>query len=116
MSSVWQTRHRLLREEIEELADRLSGDEPVGPSVVEEQTVRLLAAAVMLLRQHRINQRGQCRFCGWTRWRWRFWRRRRQCTVYRVLGFSMGQRLDEVRRQLFEQLGRSSPQSGIGQE
>ena len=60
MSSVWATRYRLLREWLEELEDWLSGEQPVAYAVVEEQAVRLLMAAVRLLRQHEVNKRGQC--------------------------------------------------------
>jgi hypothetical protein len=35
------------------------------------EMVRLLAGVVMLLRQHRVNKRGQCNYCGWTWWTWR---------------------------------------------
>lgn len=106
VSNVWTTRYRLLREQLEELADRLSAAEPIEPAVAEQQTVRLLTAAAMLLRQHDVNERGQCKFCGGTRWTWRLWRRRRQCTVYLALGFAMSQGLDVVWWQLFESLGR----------
>ncbi|MCA1674729.1 MAG: hypothetical protein LC799_21895, partial [Actinobacteria bacterium] len=62
--------------------------------------MRLLMAAVRLLRQHEVNKRGQCKFCGWTRWVMRFWRRRRQCTVYSALVFAVEQDLDAVWWQL----------------
>ena len=105
MSSVWTTRYRLLLELLEELVNRLSDEQPVAP-VVEEQTVRLLMGAVRLLREHEVNESGQCRFCGWTRWRWRFWRRRWRCAVYSAFGFAMEQRSDVVWWQLFESMGR----------
>ena len=106
MSNVWQAQYRLLLELLEALARRLSGEEKVPPEVVEEQAVRLLACALMLLRQHEINKRGQCRFCGWPRKIWNFWRRRPRCTVYRNLNFVMNQGYDGVWWQLFENLGR----------
>jgi hypothetical protein len=59
----------------------------------------LRAAAVMLLRQHQLNKRGQCKYCGW---RWRLWHRQPQCTVYRSLDFAIRQPLDVVRRRLRE--------------
>lgn len=108
MSSVWQTRHRLLLEWLEELVDWLSGEDPVEQAVVQEQTVRLLMGAARLLREHEVNKRGQCNRCGRTRWTWRFWRRRRQCTVHSVLSFAAAQRLDAVWWQLFESAGRDS--------
>lgn len=96
MSNVWRTRYRLLLEQLEALADQLSGEEPITQPVLEDQTVRLLAGVVMLLRQHHINKRGQCKYCGWTRRTWRLWHRRPQCTVYLSLDFAMSQPLDLV--------------------
>lgn len=87
-------------ERLEELADQLRREEQIASTVLEEQTVRLLAGVVMLLRQHRVNKRGQCQYCNWTAWAWRFGRRRPQCTVYRALAFVLDQRLDIVWRQL----------------
>lgn len=92
MSNVWQTRHRLMLERLEELAGQLKNKEPIAPAVFEEQTARLLAGAVMLLKQHKVNKRGQCQYCGWTGWARRLWHRRPQCTVYRALSFALGQR------------------------
>jgi len=96
VSNVWETRHQLVLELLEQLADQLRDKEQVAPAELEEQIVRLLTGVVMLLRQHRVNKRGQCKYCGWTRWMWRFWRRRPQCTVYLSLNFVMRQRLDVV--------------------
>lgn len=95
MSNVWETRQLLMLERLDELADRLRSKQPIAPAALEEQTVRLLAGVVMLLRQHKVNKRGQCRFCAASR-RWRFWRRRPRCTVYLSLDFAMNQRLDMV--------------------
>jgi hypothetical protein len=39
---------------------RLSSVEPLEPAELTEQAVRLLTGVVMLLRQHRVNKRGQC--------------------------------------------------------
>lgn len=78
---------------------RLSDEEPIEPAELREQVVRLLAGVVMLVRWHRVNKRGQCRYCGWTRWVWRFWRRRLRCAVYQAVGFASRQRLDMVWRQ-----------------
>lgn len=106
MSSVWETRRRLLVEYLEALADQVSSADPA----LAEQTVRLLAAAVVLLRQHRINKRGQCRFCTAPRW---IWHRRPQCAVYRGIDFAMRQPLDVVLatldRSLDVQLGDGGP-------
>jgi hypothetical protein len=64
--------------------------------------VRLLADVLMVLQQHRVNKWGQRQYCGRTRWTWRLWRRRLQCTAYRSLDYAMRQRLDVVWRQLLE--------------
>ena len=75
MSNVWGTRYRLVGEEL------------------------------ALLRQDHINQRGQCQFCGATRWQWRFGHRRRRCTVYAALDHAMGQTVDVLWWKLFEAWG-----------
>lgn len=102
MSNVWETRYRLLLEQLEELADQLSGEEPIEPAVLTGQTVRLLAGVVTLLRQHRVNKRGQCKYCRSTRWTRRLWHRRPQCTVYRGIDFALTQSLDVAWWQLLE--------------
>lgn len=108
MTNVWQTRHRLSSELLQNLAEWLSSDdEPRAPAVLEEQTVRLLAVAVILLRQHQVNKRGQCRFCRWTTWTWRFWRRRRRCTVHQALDLAMYQNLDVVWWRVFDSIGKT---------
>ncbi|MGH4015793.1 MAG: hypothetical protein ACRDSL_18100, partial [Pseudonocardiaceae bacterium] len=96
MSSLHEVRWRLLTEQLEALTDWLSSAEQPEPEAVEEQAVRLLGAAVLLLRQHAVNKRGQCTFCGWTRWKWRFWRPRPRCTVYRSVDFVMSQGVEVV--------------------
>lgn len=120
MSTVWKTKQRLLVEELEEWTDWLSGEEPREPAVVEEHVVRLLAAALVLLRQHTVNKRGQCRFCGWTQWKWRMWRRRRRCTVFQAVDQAMSQGLDVVWWELFDaagqQLGLDEVRQWVGEE
>ncbi|MGH3870786.1 MAG: hypothetical protein ACRDSR_04600 [Pseudonocardiaceae bacterium] len=94
MSSIWETKHRLALHQLEELAQRLSNDaKPIAPAGPDEWTVQLLVTVLTLLRQHHVNKRGQCRFCGWTRCKWRRWRGRRRCTVYTALDYAMGQSL-----------------------
>ncbi len=99
-------RYRLLCEQLEQRVERLSDEEPVEPEVVDELAVRLLAMAAMLLRQHAVSKRGQCKFCGWTRREWRFWRGPPRCSVYRALDFAMRQGLDVVWWRLCESVGR----------
>lgn len=111
VSHVWETRNRLVLEYLEKRADQLRNKESVAPAELEEQLVRLLTGMAMLLRQHRLNKRGQCEHCGWTRWTWRFWQRQPQCTVYRCLDFAMRQPLDAVWRQLLDDY---KPRSKLG--
>ena len=106
MSNVWGTRYRLLGEDLAQWVDWLSGDQPRQPAVLEERIVQLLATVLMLLGQHHVNPRGQCRFCRATRWTWRFWHRRRRCTVYRALEHAMGQSTDVLWWKLFQGSGR----------
>lgn len=81
MSDVWETRNRLILEYLEKLARQLRNKESVASAQLEEQKVRLLATLLMLIRQHRVNKRGQYRYCSWRIKAWRFGRRRPQCTV-----------------------------------
>jgi hypothetical protein len=106
VNNVWETRHRLFLEELQKLVEWLSSDAPRVPVALEERTVRLLAMIVILLRQHQINKRGQCQYCGRTRWMWQFWRRRRRCTVHQALNLGMGQSLDVVWWRVFESVER----------
>lgn len=105
VGNIWETRNLLLLEQLECLTEKLGGEEPMEPTEVEEQAVRLLASAVMLLRLHRVNKRGQCKYCGWTRWAWRFWYRRPRCTVRMSLDFAMRQPLHWVWWQLSHSTG-----------
>jgi hypothetical protein len=100
VSNVWPIRRRVLLEQLEALADRLGRKEPIALEALEEETARLLAGVIMLLRQHHVNKRGQCKYCGWTWWTWRLWCRRPKCTVYLSLDLAMRQPLDMVRRLL----------------
>jgi hypothetical protein len=93
-------------QQCEKLTNQLSGEEVPGRILVEEQAVRLLAGVVMLLRQHKMNKRGQCRACAAPDRIWRFWRRRSPCTVYSNLNFAMSQSMDVAWWQLFGSMGR----------
>lgn len=104
VSSVWQTRYRVLWQQLEQLADWLRGAQP--PATLADHTVRRLTFAVTLLEQHRVNKRGQCQFCGWSRWTWRFWHWRPRCTVCRALAFALRQGLDVVWWQLLASTGK----------
>lgn len=104
-------RYRVLLEQLEELADQI-GNGDLGqvdePAYAYEKTVRLLAAALMLLRQHHVNKQGQCRCCGRTRLKWQLLTRRPRCTVYSAFGFAMEQGLDVVWWQVFARAGQCS--------
>lgn len=106
MSSVHEIRCRLLFEQLEQWVKKLSGEERVAPDAAQELTVRLLAMAVMLLKQHGAKRRRRCRCCACRRWNWRFWKKRPQCTVCSVLDFVMGQELAVVWWRLFGSMGR----------
>lgn len=106
MSTVWQTRHRLLLERFDDAVDQFCGQVRAEPELVEEQAVRLVAATVLLLQQHRLNNRGQCRFCGWTQRKWRMWRPRPRCTVFQTVDHTMSQGLEVVWWELLLASGR----------
>lgn len=108
MGNVWGMRYRLYLEELEAIADRLSDGRPIAPVFAEEQLVQLVAIVASLLRQHEVNKRGRCRFCDWTRWAWRFWRRRPPCTVFRAVGFVLDQPLHMAWWQVFETFDRTT--------
>jgi hypothetical protein len=100
MNNVWQARCRVLVERLETLARQLGKKQQIPPTAFEEHTVRLLAGAIMMLRQHQVNKRGQCKYCAWTSRTWWLWHRRPQCTVCPSLDFAMSQPLDLVWEQL----------------
>lgn len=105
MSGMQELRYRLLFEQLEQWVEKLSDEKPVEPEVVEELAVRLLAMVVMSLRQHGVNKRGQCRFCGSGTWRWQFWCRRSRCAVLRSVDLAIVQGLDVVWWQLLGNVG-----------
>ena len=107
VTSMHEIQYWRFREELNELADRLSAKEVVSPAVTRDQIVRVLAVVAILLGQHHVNKRGQCKLC-WPRWKWKFWRRRPSCTVFRTVRFAMEQNLDEVWWQLLESMGKES--------
>ncbi len=95
-------------QQYEKLVNQLSGTEAPGQVPVEEQAVRLLTGAVLVLRQHKPNKRGRCWACAAPGRVWRWWLRRPTCAVYRDLSFAMSQRIDVVWWQLLESMGRSA--------
>lgn len=83
MSNVRATQHRLLVERLDALADDDCDD-----------LARLAAAGFVLLRQHRVDKNGRCRYCVRARW-WA--RRRRHCIVLDAFAVAMTQPFDLVR-------------------
>jgi len=89
--SVWETQHRLWAEQLKSLLSGKHGSR----ELTAEQTRRLIIAAYVVLRQHQINKRGQCRLCYRSRTGW--WpRRRRACTVHLTFTVAMTQPLNIV--------------------
>lgn len=106
VKNVWETRHRLLLEQLQQWTAWLSGEKPTEPGSVDDLVVRLLTGVVTLLKQHEVNKRGQCKFCGWTTWRWRLWRPRRHCTVFQTVDRAMKESIELVWWELFGSMGR----------
>lgn len=100
-----EIRYRLLVEQLQQWVERLSKTEQREPEAVNELAVRLLTMALMLLRQHSVNKRGQCQYCGWSRWSWRLRIRRPRCTVGSALDFAMKQELAVVWWWMFDGMG-----------
>lgn len=82
--NVWETQHRLWGERLKRLLEH--EDEEVARAAA--------AAAYMLLVQHTVNERGQCRYCARPA-RWSL--RRRTCTVHSALLMAMNQPFHMVR-------------------
>ena len=87
--NIWHVRHRLL---IEQLDDLLYAEEAES---LDEQVLRLIAAARVLLAQHQVNKQGRCRHCYYcSTWLWL--RRRKMCTVHTILSVAMNQPFSTV--------------------
>lgn len=108
MIHVQEVRYQLIFEQLEQWVEKLGDEDPVKPEEVKELAVRLLAMAAMLLRQHEVNKRGQCKFCGCAPWNWRFWNRRPQCTVCSTLSFAMEQEFAVTWWRLFGSVGKQA--------
>ncbi len=106
MSDVREVRYRLILEQLEQWVEKLSRQEPIEPEAVKELAVRLLTVVLVLLKLHQVNKRGQCKFCRYAPWNWRFWNRRPQCTVCSAVSFAMEQELVVVWWRLFGSVGR----------
>ena len=101
MTSGYAMTSRLVQERIEALLTAAMLDQlGDGPARV----VRLAAAALALVQQHTVDDKGRCRFC--TRHRRRRWRRvrARPCTVHAAFGAYLTQPYGMVRSQLTDLL------------
>lgn len=94
VTPVYQTRHRLLRERVEGVLRR--GE--AGGHPQDEDTLRLAAAALVLLERHPVDGKGRCRVC---RSGGRWWAgRKRSCSVFAVLDFYLDEPIETVWRQV----------------
>ncbi len=71
--SIWQVRHRLFTEQLDGLLYTEKADS------LDEEVLRLTAAARVLLAQHQVDKRGRCQHC-YSRSRWWWLKRRKTCT------------------------------------
>jgi hypothetical protein len=60
VSSVWETRYRLLVETLENIVEQLGDKEAPTPTESTEQAVRVVVGVLALLGQHHVNKHGQC--------------------------------------------------------
>lgn len=104
MSTVWETRYRVLQQQLEQLANELRSTPT--PLALDERTVRLLTFSITLLDQHQVDRRGRCQLCKRPRWTGRFWHHRPHCTVGRALAFALRQGLEVVWWQLLMSTGK----------
>jgi hypothetical protein len=91
---------------LNELADRLSVKQILSPEATNDHIVQVIAVVAILIHQHQVDKRGQCRLCVRPGW-WKFWSRRPLCRVYRTTSFIMSQGLDTAWWQLFDRAGKS---------
>lgn len=89
--NIWNVRHRLFTEQLDDLLYSDKGE------LLDEQLLRLIAGARVLLAQHQVNKQGRCRHC-YSRSRWWHLKRRKTCTVHSALAVAMNQPLDAVWR------------------
>ena len=89
MSSAQETQHRLWAEQLKVLLHGKHGSR----ELTAEQTRRLMIAAYVVLQEHQVNKRGQCRYC----WRSTWWPwRRKTCTVHLTFMVAMKQPIELV--------------------
>lgn len=82
MSNLYEVRHRVLRERLEQAV-------ATAEQVPDDECWRLALLCLALLDRHKADNRGRCRYCrtpsGW-------WRRRsRRCTVLWLVSFFLEQ-------------------------
>lgn len=109
-----QLKRRLLIEQLDELLTWLETDEHDRPELFGSQDeyewlLRLTAIVFSLLRRHRLDAAGHCRWChppqrGWRRWVPR-WRGQAPCLVYRTAEFLLHSEPEVVWWQAFSLRG-----------
>lgn len=98
--SVWRTQARLLSERLDGFL-HCDLDE-----ITDDDVVRLVCAAYVLVRQHSVDKRGRCRHCYYRSHLWGS-RRRKSCTVHAALSVAMNQPLGTVWKWLEDWSGQS---------
>jgi hypothetical protein len=82
------TLHEVYGQELAELLDTVLAGEVVTDRDIAERLVRFLGALVHLHRRHRLDTRGRCAVCRWSRRWWCPWPpKRSSCTVHAALSF-----------------------------
>lgn len=82
MSTVYEVRHRVLRE-------RLKQTVAAATRAPDEEYARLALLCLALLERHTVNGKGQCRYCRAPHEWW--WRRSCRCMVVPVMGMYLEQ-------------------------
>jgi hypothetical protein len=82
VSGVYQVRHRVLRERLEEIA-------AAAERAQDDDGVRLALCCLALLERHAVDGKGRCPYCCLSRRR--LWRRSSRCTVLPLFSFYLEQ-------------------------
>lgn len=93
MTSARETQHRLWAEQLGSLLAGKHGSR----ELTTEQTRRLMIAAYVVLQEHQVDKRGQCRYCRRSTW-WPW--RRKTCTVHVTFKVAMQQPINIVSKWL----------------
>ena len=82
MSNVYEVRHRVLRERLNQMVS-------TAKRAPHDECLRLALLCLALLERHTVNDKGRCRYCRSPREWW--WRRSRRCTVVPVVSLYLEQ-------------------------